>query len=157
MKLLPSVVLLINLAAFAHGQVDRRSFEFYRANLEKYLGKEISVHATAAQRKDTGEFGDVALFLVHTPGSAGYSYTYVAVPLAEAKSFSKRYASRNDSYFSDSDMRPLRGKLMKGDLQFANMVVYETGGLYIGFKDAALPENANPSGESQVEEQKASE
>lgn len=152
MKLFPSAALLIVLAGLAHGQVDRRSFEFYRADLEKYLGKEITVHATGAQRKDTGELGAVALFLVYTPGPMSYSYAYAAVPLAEAKSFSQRYSNRNDSYFQDSDMRPLRGKLTKGNLQLPNMAVYDTGGLYISFKGAVLPEKVDSSSEPESEE-----
>jgi hypothetical protein len=140
MKFLPALLLALALIASASAQSDRRSFEYYRANFEKYLGKEISVQATAAERKDTGEYGDVALFLVYTGGPYDRSYAYAAVPLAETKSFSRRYATRNGGFYYEKDARPLRGKLMKGGPSASSMIVYNTGGLYISFKDAVLPE-----------------
>ena len=140
MKFLPALLFALALLASASAQSDRRSFEYYRANFEKYLGKEISVQATAAERKDTGQYGDVALFLVYTGGPYERSYAYAAVPLAETKSFSRRYATRNGGFYYEKDSRPLRGKLTKGGPSASNMIVYDTGGFYISFKDAVLPE-----------------
>lgn len=160
--MIPHAVLALCLVAIASAsaQTDRRSFEFYRANLEKYLGKEITVQATGAERKDTGELGDVALFQVYTASSSGISYAYVAVPLPEVKSFAQRYANKR-GYYYDSDARPLRGKLTKGSVAIRSGVhtmTFDSGGLYISFKDAVLPDpdstaddNTNQSEQKQPE------
>jgi hypothetical protein len=140
MKFLTAFLLAVVFVTSADAQSDRRSFEYYRANFEKYLGKEINVLATSAERKDTGQYGDVALFLVYTGGPYERSYAYAAVPLSETKAFSRRYATRNGGFYYEKDSRPLRGKLMKGAPSGSNMIVYDTGGFYISFKDAVLPE-----------------
>ena len=154
------VALSFALVASASAQVDRRSFEFYRSNLEKYLGKEITVEATGAERKDAGELGDVALFQVYTAASSSYSYAYVVVPLTEVKSFSQRYADKRGYYF-EADTRPLRGTLTKGTIAIGSglhSITFESGGLYISYKGAVIPEPESTSNEgSDRREQKESE
>ena len=148
MKFLPIFLLAVAFVATANAQTDRRSFEYYRANFEKYLGKEINVQATAAERKDAGQYSNVALFLVYTGGPYEHSYAYVAVPLDETKAFSRRYATRNAGFYYEKDSRPLRGKLIKGAPSGSNTIVYDTGGFYISFKDAVLPETPTEGGDA---------
>ena len=88
-------------------QSDRDSMSHYESMFEKYLGKEITVKVARADRQDSGEHENVAVFSIYTLGNKDSSFTHAVVPRAEADAFSRRYA--HDGYRT----RPLRGTFSK--------------------------------------------
>jgi hypothetical protein len=119
-------ILLLISSPLAHAQTDRQAIEHYKANFEKYLGKEISLMVARAKREDKGEHGDVAIFSIYTKGQRDAGFTHAVIPRFEAESFARRYA------FRDYQTRPVRGTFM----------ATANGKFYISVKGAVFPSDA---------------
>ncbi len=125
MQVILRASLLLSLCAVAVGQSDRQAIEHYEANFEKYLGTDITLMVSEADRLDKGEHGDVSIFRIYTLGQRDSGFAYAVVPRSETASFVRRYA------FRDYNTRPLRGTFMSRP----------NGTFYISFRGAKYPEN----------------
>lgn len=119
---------LLGFSAMSFAQSDRRAIEYYEANFEKYLGKEISVDVASCSREDTGEFANVAIFSIYTRGETESGFTYAVIPKSDVTSFSRKYAEK-DVFYRGSR---LRGVFLKGGLR----------NFYISVDGAVLPKES---------------
>jgi hypothetical protein len=104
------VVAYLTIASVSSAQDDRRAIEYYKANFEKYLGKQVIVDVASSTREDMGQFGDVAVFQVYTKGKTETGFVYAVVPKSDVDKFARRYAE-NDDY---TRTRTLHGVFTKG-------------------------------------------
>jgi len=127
MKAVFALVLLHGFAGAGLAQTDRQAIEHYRAQFERYLGKDITLMVAQVERRDKGEHGDVAVFWAYTKGERETGWVDVVVPRSESDSFARRYAYR------DYRTRPMRGTFMSTT----------NAKFYIAFKGAEFPSDAN--------------
>lgn len=140
MKIPALILSVFCLTCSLAAQADRKAIDFYIANFEKYLGREISVEVEKAERKDTGEHENVAIFELFTSGTREYGYAYAVVPKSEVGAFSKRYGAQTGGYLLDGNGRPLRGVFTKSPSAMEN-AYGSFARFYISYKGAVFPDD----------------